>query len=75
MVRARRAWRRGIREEPVPSPVLTYNRLKPDGYGAGAVSRLLECRAGGLPRGRVNAFWVGTAANAYGVAVVEAAGR
>ena len=52
-------------------PVLTYNRLKPDGYGAGAVRRLLECAAGGLPGGRVNAYRVGTAANHYGVAAAE----
>jgi hypothetical protein len=35
------------------------------------VSRLLECRAGGLPGGRVNAYRVGAAMKDYGVAAVE----
>jgi hypothetical protein len=70
-VRVRRAWWRGIREEPVLAPVLTNNRLKPDGYGAGAASRLLQGWVGGLPGGRVNACRVGVAAKDYGVAAVE----
>jgi hypothetical protein len=55
----------------VSTPVLTYNRLKSDGYGAGVASRLLQRWAGGLPGGRVNAYRVGAAVKDYGVAAVE----
>lgn len=75
MAWARRAFRRGIREKPVLLPVLTYNRLEPDGSGAGAVSCLLGGTSGQPARGPSNDSWAGPAANDYGVAAGEAAGR
>ena len=52
MVRVRRAWRKGVREEPAFYVLQLRHRLKSGGYGPGAV-RPAVYRSGGNFRGDV----------------------